>query len=175
MESRSQIPPAALGAASALVLILSMFLDWYKLDLPETVGGREIAVPSYNAFEGLERADVALVIAAGLGLIIAALILARVMTSSPLPGLALLGVALFALSVVIYRGTSRPSREIFGGEVDTALQFGWFVALAAAAVMAIAGLLAYLAGPRLDLEGFALEEDEEPHHRTEAREGRERP
>jgi hypothetical protein len=175
METRSQIRAAALGVASALVLILSLFLDWYKLDLPERIQGREIAVPSYNAFEGLERADVALAIAAALGLILAALILARVMADSPLPGLALLGVALFALAVVIYRGTNRPPREIFGGEVDTTLQFGWFVSLVAAGLLAIAGLWAYLAGPRLDLEGFALEEDEEPERTEEPREGREAP
>ena len=158
METRSQKGPAVLGAVSALILIASMFLDWYRLDLPERIAGRDIDVPTFSAFEGLERSDVALVLAAVLALAIAGLLLARVLADSPLPGLALLGAGLFALAVVVYRGSSRPARFVFGQEVDTVLQVGWYLALASAAAMALAGLLAYLAGPRLQLE---VDEEEE--------------
>jgi hypothetical protein len=151
-----------LAAGAAVVLILSMFLNWYKLDLPERVGGREVDIPTFNAFEGLERADVALVVAAVVAMVIAGAVLARVLSDSPAPGICLLLVCLFALAVVIYRGVSRPTRALFGGEVDTSLQFGWFLALVAAALMAIGALLVYRAGPRLQLEALELDEEDRP-------------
>ena len=152
MTDRSPTTPAAVAAISSLVLIGSMFLAWYALDIPAAVGGRTADAPTLNAFEGLQRADVALLALAILALIFAGLILARVLASSPAPGLALVGAGLLALAVVIYRGHSRPVRPFFGGEVGTTLAFGWYVSLAAAAVIAIAGLLAYLAGPRITFE-----------------------
>ena len=139
-----------------------MLLDWYKLDLPGTVDGQEVDIPSFNAFEGLERSDFFLVGMAVLALIFAGMLIARVLADSPWPGLALLGVGVLALAVVVYRGSSRPVRPFFGGEIDTTLQIGWFVALVAAALIALGGLLAYLAGPRLELEDDEFEEDEEP-------------
>jgi hypothetical protein len=163
MDGRSQRTPAGIAAVSAVILLLSLFLDWYELDLPEQVRGREIDAPTFNAFEGLERADIALVVAGVLALIFAGVLLARVLANSPAPGLALLGAGVFALAVVIYRGTSRPTRPFFGGgEVDTTLAVGWYISLVAAAVLALAGLLAYLAGPRLQLEPEEFEEAEEP-------------
>jgi hypothetical protein len=162
MEGRSQKTPALIAAVAAVVLILSMLLDWYRLDLPERLGGREIEVPTFNAFEGLERADVALVVAAALALLFAGVVLAGMLRDSPAPGLVLLGAGLFAVAVVVYRGSSRPGRILFGGEVDTMLQFGWWLALVASVVLAVAGLLAYLAGPRLQLEDEELEDEGEP-------------
>ena len=162
MESRSHKRPGVLGAAAALVLLVSMFLDWYRLDLPERIAGRQIDVPTFTAFEGLERSDVALVIAALLALVFAGMLLARVMSGSPAPALALLGAGLFALAVLVYRGSSRPGRLLLGQEVETTLQFGWYLALAAAAAIALAGLLAYLAGPRLQLDFDDFDEEEEP-------------
>jgi hypothetical protein len=137
-----------------------MFLDWYKLELPEqTRGGREIDVPTFNAFEGLERSDVALVVAAGLAILVAGVILAGVLANSPWPGVALSAIGLFALAVVIYRGTSSPVRLLFGVEVGTTLEVGWYVGLVGAASMAVGGLLAYRAGPHLQLEEVELEEE----------------
>jgi multisubunit Na+/H+ antiporter MnhB subunit len=138
-----------------------MFLDWYRLDLPERIGTREIDVPTYNAFELLERSDVILVVTAVLALVFAGILLARALQNSPAPGLALLGAGVFALGIVIYRGTNAPDRLVFGESVDSTLRFGWFVALVSAAVLAVGGLLAYLAGPRLVLEADEFEDDEE--------------
>jgi hypothetical protein len=64
MGARSRTAPAAIAAVAAVVFILSMFLDWYSLDLPAEVDGRETNAPSINAFEGLQRADIALVVVA---------------------------------------------------------------------------------------------------------------
>jgi hypothetical protein len=162
METRSRKRPGILGAAAALVLLVSMFLDWYRLDLPERIGGRQIDVPTFTAFEGLERSDVALVVAAVVALVVAGMLLAKVLSDSPAPALALLATGLFAIAVLVYRGSSRPGRLVFGQEVDTTLQFGWYLALVAAAAVALAGLLAYLAGPRLQLEFDDFDEEEEP-------------
>jgi CDP-diglyceride synthetase len=163
MNGRSQRVPALVAAVAAVVLFLSLFADWYRLDLPSRVGGREIDVPTFNAFEGLERSDVALVVAAAAALTLAALIYARVLAESPALGLLLLGAGFFAFAVVVYRGSSRPARILSGEQVDTTLRFGWYVAFAAAAAITVAGLLAYLAGPRLKLEpDDALQDDEEP-------------
>jgi hypothetical protein len=162
METQRQRTPVLLAAGAAVVMFLSMFLDWYKLDLPDQIRGREIDVPTYNAFEGLKRSDVALVVAAGLAILVAGVMLAGILANSPGPGIALTAIGLFALAVVIYRGSSSPTRLLFGGEVGTTLQFGWFVALVAAAVMAVGGVLAYRAGPRLQLEEVELEDEEEP-------------
>jgi hypothetical protein len=161
MGGRSQRIPAVIAAVAALVVILSMFADWYRLDLPSQVGGREIEVPTYNAFEALDRSDVALVVAAIVALLLACVVFVGILANSPAPGLALLAAGFFAFAVVVYRGSSRPARILFGEEVDMTLRFGWYVALAASALIAIAGLFAYLAGPRLQLEPEQYEEDEE--------------
>ncbi len=169
MDAHPQRRPAALAAAAAVVLVGSMFLDWYRLDLPSEVGGRKINVPTYNAFEGLERADIYLVVAAAVALIFAGMLWAGVLRNSPAPGLALLAVGLFAVALVIYRGSERPGKLFFGGVVDTTLKLGWFIAVVAAAVIALAGLLAYLAGPRLQFEDDEFDEDEDEEAGREPR------
>jgi hypothetical protein len=161
------------AAGGAVVLFLSMFLDWYKLDLPEQTRGREIAVPAFNAFEGLERSDVALVVAAGLAILVAGAILAGILANSPWPGVGLSAIGFFALAVVIYRGSSSPVRLLFGVEIGTTLEVGWYVGLVGAASMAVGGLLAYSAGPRLQLEEVELEE-EPPAERRDRREAESR-
>jgi hypothetical protein len=76
------------------------------------------------------------------------------LAESPLPALALVTAGGFLVLVMIYRGTSRPAFPFFGGgPVDTVLAFGWFVALTGAAAIALGGVWAYLAGPRLHFEG----------------------
>jgi hypothetical protein len=167
MDARPQRQPALIAAVAAVIFLASMFLDWYTLDLPSQVGGREIDAPSYTAFEGLERSDVALVIAAVLALLFAGVLIAGVLRSSPAPALALLAAGGFVLLVVLYRGTSRPTRPFFGGPADTTLAVGWFVALAAALALVVAGFMAYRAGPRLEFEPFEDEEDElDPDRRS---------
>jgi hypothetical protein len=170
MDNQPQRTPALVAAGAAVVLLLSMFLDWYKLDLPDQIGARQIDVPTFNAFEGLQRSDVALVVAAGLAIVVAGVILARVLAESPAPGIALTIIGFFALAVVVYRGSSSPSRLVFGGEVGTTLQLGWYVGLLAAIVMAACGVLVYRKGPRLQLEEVDLDEEEPPGRRDDRRE-----
>jgi hypothetical protein len=148
---RSQWIPALLAAGAAVVLIASMFLEWYTLDLPERIENAGANLPTFNAFEGLERADVAIVVAAGLAIVIAALVVAGILANSPAPGIALVLVSLFALAVVLYRGViSPPGLVLFRVGLEMEVSFGWFVSLVAAVVMVVAGVLVYLAGPRLE-------------------------
>lgn len=163
MDSRARRTPAAVAAICSAVLIGSMFLDWYRLELPERLQRPGLDIPSFDAFEGLERSDIALVVAAALALLLAGVMVAGLLADSPAPALGLLAAGLFALAVVVYRGVNSPPRLILGVEFETTLRIGWFVALAAAAAVSVAGLLAYLAGPRLELDV----EDEEPGEEAE--------
>jgi hypothetical protein len=151
---RSQRIGALLAAGAAVVLIASMFLEWYTLDLPERIRQPETDLPTFTAFEGLKRADVAVVVAAGLALIVAGLVVAGLVANSPAPGIALVLVSLFALAVVLYRGViSPPGLAFLGVDLEMEVSFGWFVSLVAAVAMVVGGVLTYLAGPRLQLEG----------------------
>jgi hypothetical protein len=149
---RSRRMPAAVAAAASAVLIGSMFLDWYRLDLPARLQRPGVDIPSYDAFEGLERSDAALLVAAALALVLAAVMVAGLLARSAAQALLLAAAGLFALAVVVYRGLNSPPQLIFGVEFDTTLRVGWFVALVAAAVVSIAGVLTYIAGPRLERE-----------------------
>jgi hypothetical protein len=150
-----------LAAGAAVVLIGSMFLEWYTLD-PERIRQPAADLPTFTGFEGLERADVAIVVAAALAIVIAAAVLAGMIANSPAPGIALTAVSLFALAVVLYRGViSPPGLAILGVDFEMNVSFGWFVSLAASVLMVVAGVLAYLAGPRIEFGG------EEPAPRRE--------
>jgi hypothetical protein len=158
---RSRTTLALLAAVAGLVLIGSMFLEWYTLELPERIRNPPEDLPTFTGFEGLKRADVAVVVAAGLGVIIAGLVLAGILASSPAPGVALVLVSLFALAVVLYRGViSPPGLAIFGVDLEMNVSFGWFVSLVAAVVMVVGGVLVYLGGPPLELA--PAEEDTAP-------------
>jgi hypothetical protein len=151
MRLPSQRTAGAIGGASAAVLVVSMFLEWYSAKLPSGAGRAAIGTPTYNAFEALERSDVYLVVAAAVGILFAGLLLARVISDSVAPALLLLAAGLFALALVIYRGISRPVDPVVG--IDMTLRFGWVIALLAAGSMALAGLLAYLRWLEADKEG----------------------
>jgi hypothetical protein len=138
------------AGGAGVVLIASLFLEWYTLDLPERIRESEVDLPTFDAFEALERADTAVVVAAVLAIIIAGAVLAGMLLSSPAPGIALMLVGLFGLAVVIYRGIiSPPGLVILGVDLELNVTFGWFVSVVAAAVIVLGGLLTYLAGPRL--------------------------
>jgi hypothetical protein len=148
-ERQPERTGALLAGGAGIVLIASMFLEWYTLELPERVRRPEVELPSLDAFEALERADVAVVVAAGLAIIIAGIVLARVVASSLALGIALTAVGLLGLAVVIYRGIiSPPGFVLFRVDLETQVGFGWFVAVAAAALIVVGGLLTCLAGPR---------------------------
>ena len=150
-EAQPQRTGALLAAGAALALIASMFLEWYTLEPPAGIR-REVDLPTFNAFEALDRADVAILVAAGLTIIIAGAVLAGILAGSPASGIALIAIGLFGLAVVIYRGIISPPGLVFlGVGLDMEVRFGWFVSLAAAVAMIVGGLLIYVGGPRLPL------------------------
>jgi hypothetical protein len=172
MNPRSQRTGAFLAGGAAIVLIGSMFLEWYTLELPARIRGPEVNLPTFTAFEGLERADVAIVVAAGLAIIIAGLVVTGVLAGSPAPGIALIAVGLFALAVVVYRGIiSPPGVVLFGVDLEMNVSFGWFVSLVMTVLVVVGGAVSYLASPRLEWEGG----DAEPPREGQSADGRRRP
>jgi hypothetical protein len=153
---QSQTTWTLLAAGAAVVLMGSMFLEWYTLDPPERIHQPAADLPTFTGFEGLERADVAVVVAAAVGMAIAVAVLTGVLANSPAPGIGLTAVSLFALGVVLYRGViSPPGLAILGVDFDMKVSVGWFISLAASLLMVVAGAMTYLTGPRL---GFEAEE-----------------
>jgi hypothetical protein len=146
----SQRSWALVAAGAAVLLIGSMFLEWYTLELPEGVRQPGADLPTFTGFEGLERADVAIVLAAAVAIVIAVTVAAAL--ASPALAIALVSVSLFAFAVVLYRGVISPPGLVFlGVGFDMKVSFGWFVSLAASVLMIVAGALTYVAGPRLGL------------------------
>jgi hypothetical protein len=161
----AQARGALLAAGAAVVLIVSMFLEWYTLDLPERIRQPEADLPTFTGFEGLKRADVAIVVAAAIVIVVAGLVLAALVANSPAPGIALAVVSLFALGVVLYRGIiSPPGLAFFGVDLELEVSFGWFVGLVAAVVMVVGGVLVYLGGPHLELA--PADEDPAPQEQS---------
>jgi hypothetical protein len=147
----SQRSWALVAGGAAVLLIGSMFLEWYTLELPEGVRQPGADLPTFTGFEGLERADVAIVVAAAVAIVIAVTVAAAVAT--PALALALVAVSLFAVAVVLYRGVISPPGLVFlGVDFDMNVSFGWFVSLAASVLMIVAGALTYVTGRRLGLE-----------------------
>jgi ABC-type transport system involved in cytochrome c biogenesis permease subunit len=141
-DARARSTAAIVGAVASAVLIGSMFLDWYRVDLPQRLQRPGLTPPSFNAFEGLERTDVGILILAVFALVVALAMLADAVPRSQLPALALLGAGLLLVAVLAYRGVDRPPQLILGVEFDTTLRAGWFIALVASLAIAVAGLLA---------------------------------
>jgi hypothetical protein len=168
----AQARGALLAAGAAVVLIVSMFLEWYTVDLPERIRQPEADLPTFTGFEGLKRADVAIVVAAAIVIVVAGLVLAALVANSPAPGIALVVVSLFALGVVLYRGIiSPPGLAFFGVDLELEVSFGWFVSLVAAVGMVVGGVLVYLGGPRLELAPA----DEDTAREEPSADGQQRP
>jgi hypothetical protein len=151
---------AAISIGGALLLFVSLFLTWYQLDVS---GGGE-NVPTYNAFELLERTDIYIVIICALAPAVAAVGYLPAMRRYGLGQWGLTAVGALAVLLVIYRGSERPKLLVFGQQLDTTLEFGWYLSLLAAIVMAAGGVWALSGRPRRppseEEEEFGDEESE---------------
>jgi hypothetical protein len=146
---RPQATGALLAGGAAVLLIASLFLRWYTLDLPARVRVAGVDLPSFTGFEALERADVAIVVAAGLAILIAGWVVVGLSANSTAAGIALVVLGLFAFAVVLYRGViSPPGFVLLGVDLDMNVSFGWFVSLAMTVLVVVGGALTYLAGER---------------------------
>jgi hypothetical protein len=129
---------AALAAIGGVVLVLSLFLDWYQLQLPSQ-GGQDRPGPTFDAWAGLGRTDV-LLLAVGIAAVACAVLLyGGWVRRSNLVQAAVLLLGLGAVVLVLYRGLNAPTRVIFGVELETTLQIGWFVAVLASGMIAVGG------------------------------------
>jgi hypothetical protein len=124
---RRQLVPVGplVAAVGAVLLIVSLFLDWYEGD-----------VEAFTVYEFLDLLLVALALltvvslAGGLGLVKAA----------PSPGVSL-AVALLTVAIVLSQVLNDPPAVAFNDEIGKAT--GIWLALGGAVVMAVGALLAY--------------------------------
>lgn len=168
--TKSLKTPALLGGLGGAALMISLFLPWYKDDaskLPEQARA-SLELESYNAFEGLERTDIMLAVVAGLA-ILAGLAALSLLKDPGALGWTLTGIGLAGVLLVLYRGSEVPKpKSAFG--IETSLQFGWYLALVAAAVVVAGGVAALRQRPPREYDDEDEFDDLEPE--DEPREAR---
>jgi hypothetical protein len=136
-----------IASVSALVLLASTFLEWFKLDIPESLGIEYFSDGSgQNAWTSLGLIPVALMVVVGIVLIVAVMRLAG--SGSRRAGDALVAVAgAVAAVLILFRMIYPPAGGSFEGafgqmaDADLTVTFGIFVGLAAAVGIAIGGAL----------------------------------
>lgn len=157
-DARRWTAPEAVVAAASLVLLISLFLPWFGISLPDVMGRHVLGPvgPQLAQFFGLRSPVlwVALVlILAMLVLLVLRAGLGRVPFAAP-PGDSqlLAGAAWMNLLLVILAFVIKPA---IGGQIrlgGISLSVGWqvgaFIALIAAAVAAAAAALCLLPAPR---------------------------
>jgi hypothetical protein len=122
-----------IAALGALACMLSLFLPWYKLPFESN-----LVTTGWGAF-GWATAALLLTLTAALALLL------RVGAGRPPPllfreGTLLAAAGVWSALIVAYLMLDRPNFRLTGFERDYALAYGSFVALGAAAVLALAGL-----------------------------------
>jgi hypothetical protein len=135
---------ALIAAAGGALLILSLFLDWYEFKAPGG-GGRSVSASGWKA---LERTDIYLLVLAILALLAVVVLVADWVKDSNAAQLTVAVLGVFALFLVIYRGTSPPAPVVFGVKLDTSLKYGWFLALLSSAAITAGGAMAVVRRPR---------------------------
>jgi hypothetical protein len=160
-QQKARTTGAALGLGGGAVLLISLFLNWYKDDLSSLPaaarGGVEAA--SYTAFEGLERTDVMIAVVAGLAILAGIAALGSVFKNVGAVGWTLTALGLAGALLVLYRGSERPEPKFAFG-IETSLQFGWYLALVSSLVVVAGGVVALRKRTRRPREDWEDEEDE---------------
>ena len=131
------------AAVSGLVLLISLFLNWYKVSAS---GGLIDVSASVSGWEALGFIDILLFLIAVIAIAVAILRATSMMPRGlPItPGLLILGLGVLALLLVIFRLLSIPDEgagDIPG--VDVGRSFGIFIALIAAAGVTAGGWLGW--------------------------------
>jgi hypothetical protein len=138
------------AAGAGLLLIISLFLNWYSASAKATVGGFTTRTISESAsgWKALGFIDILLFICALVAIGIAVARVANVMPRNlPVsPGLLVLGVGGLATVLVIFRILSIPHGDVPdvpGIAIDFSREFGIFVALIGAIGVAVGGWLTW--------------------------------
>jgi hypothetical protein len=131
-----------IAAASGLVLFISLFLEWYSVD----VSGFGGDLPTVTGWKALGFIDILLFLIAAIAVLVAVLKAANVLPKGlpASPGLIILALGGFALLLVLFRLISIPDEgagDIPG--VDVGRSFGVFLALLAAAGVTLGGWLSW--------------------------------
>lgn len=139
-----------IAAVSAIVLFVSMFLDWFVVRIPESVGVQFfIDGTAQSAWDALDYIPIVLTIAVAAALVVAVLRLTGVAGELPVAANGLVAI-LGSVSVllVLFRIIDPPSFGSFGGffgrttSAERTIEFGIFVSLLAAAGIAFGGYIA---------------------------------
>jgi hypothetical protein len=131
-----------IAGASAILLFIFMFFDWFGVEV-SGVGGFSGDVPGVggSAWDALDYIPIVLVITIVAALGLAALRLTDSTYEPPVPGSTVVAV-LGAISVllILFRIVDPPSFDSFGGvSVDATLKLGIFLGLISAAGIAYGG------------------------------------
>ena len=135
-----------IAAAAGAVLLISLFLPWYGVEVSGSVLGVNVesASESVNAWEALSLIDLILFLCAiaAIGLALMRALGQSINLGQP-TGLVIAGIGALALVLVIFRILSIPGGDAdvdFGGvEVDLGRKFGVFLGLLASAGIAFGG------------------------------------
>src|SRR3954451_22877297 len=131
-----------IAAASGLVLIISLFLEWYSVD----IAGFRGSLPTVTGWRALGFIDILLFLIGLIAIALAVMKAANVMPPRlPIsPGLIVLGLGGFATLLVLFRIISIPD-EGAGNlpGVDVGRSFGVFLAFLAAAAVTVGGWLSW--------------------------------
>jgi hypothetical protein len=136
---------------AGVVLLISLFLNWYSVSARVDIAGisREES-RGFSAWTALGFIDILLFLIAIVAIAMAVLRALNMMPRLPVsPGLIVLALGALALALVIFRLLSLPDAgevsEISqpGLEIDYGRSFGIFIALIAAAAVAVGGWLTW--------------------------------
>jgi hypothetical protein len=131
-----------ISAVAGLVLIISLFLEWYSVD----IAGFRGSLPTVTGWRALGFIDILLFLIGLIAIALAVMKAANVMPPRlPIsPGLIVLGLGAFATLLVLFRIISIPD-EGAGNlpGVDVGRSFGVFLAFLAAAAVTVGGWLSW--------------------------------
>jgi hypothetical protein len=160
-QDRARTVGGALGLGGGALLLISLFLAWYKDDLADLPAAARAAVDveTYSAFEGLERTDVMIAVVAGLAIIVGVAALASMFRNVGAVGWTLTALGLAGALLTLYRGSERPEPKFAFG-IETSLQFGWYLALLSSLAVVAGGVVALRKRTRRPREEWEDVEDE---------------
>jgi len=125
-----------IAGASGIVLIISLFLPWYGVDV--NLGGLS-ASESASAWEALGFVDILLFL---IGLVAVGVVVAKATDNLPaeLPGpLVVLAAGVLGVLLVLFRLLDLPTPDLGGEGIDFSRKFGIFLGLIAAGGVAYGG------------------------------------
>jgi len=135
----SQVSRATwIAGGGALALLISVFLDWYKIEF----SGLDLGSAGGSGWETTDLAKIVALLALAALVIIGIELFAKDVTLPFPASLALIAIGGLATLIVLLRIIDKPGPDIpSGAGVDIGLGFGIFVALIAAVAVAVGGYL----------------------------------